>query len=386
MTRWLTAGALTGWGTSQSYPILAGGILGPAGIGGLAPRRAWSPAPRTSSSPRAGASASPRPRRPGTRRGGQDCAEFAAFVSAAGVASLFLIAVTILIAGESLLSFCFGPEFGKYADVAQLFALGCLIQSVGIGAILVLKTTKQPRALFHIASTTLVVASSRGRHAVARMGRDRRRARHRHREQHDGRGPGPRIPPHGPGARRLAVARWRTAGSRAARHEDDGGIAMNEAPLDIRGTLRIIRARWPVLVVCIVFGATLAFAYTVVFPTLATARSLVILPPSGQSTAGGPGRDMDTEVRIATSTDVLAHTGPRGPSGCRRAESSRSCRGHGAHGGHPRDRGPGRVDARGDRPRQRRGHELRRLLDNDVVEARGCAGHGAPSPGREADQ
>jgi O-antigen/teichoic acid export membrane protein len=159
MSKWLTANGVTSWGTSQSYPILAGGILGPAGIGGLRAAQGLVMGPANVLLQAGGSIGLPDASRAWDERGWPGLRRVSNVVLIAGVVSLGSVVVVVLVAGRTLLSALYGPEFATYGTAADLFAICCLIQIFGIGAILVLKTTNQPRTLFHIGFVAFVVTS-----------------------------------------------------------------------------------------------------------------------------------------------------------------------------------------------------------------------------------
>jgi O-antigen/teichoic acid export membrane protein len=159
MSKWLTANGVTSWGTSQSYPLLAGGILGPAGIGGLRAAQGLVMGPANVLLQAGGSIGLPDASKAWDERGWSGLRRVSNVVLIAGVISLGSVAVVVLLAGKTLLSTLYGPEFATYGTAADLFALCCLIQIFGLGAILVLKTTNQPRTLFHIGLLALAVTS-----------------------------------------------------------------------------------------------------------------------------------------------------------------------------------------------------------------------------------
>src|SRR5262249_49181997 len=96
LTRWLSAGALTGWGASQSDPILTGGILGPAGIGGLGAAQSLVTGPANVLLQASGSIALPEASRAWEERGWPGLRRVARLISIAGVATLGLIALTVV--------------------------------------------------------------------------------------------------------------------------------------------------------------------------------------------------------------------------------------------------------------------------------------------------
>jgi O-antigen/teichoic acid export membrane protein len=79
-------------------------------------------------------------------------------VSAAGVASITLVGIAVALLGGPLLRITYGPEFSRYWPAAELFAVAFLISSIGLGPILILKTTRNTRSLFRVQLITLVVS------------------------------------------------------------------------------------------------------------------------------------------------------------------------------------------------------------------------------------
>jgi O-antigen/teichoic acid export membrane protein len=77
-------------------------------------------------------------------------------VTAAGVLSIALVGLVVLVWGSKLLGLIYGPSFSQYWLAADLYALGAFISSFGIGAILVLKVTRHTRQWFIVSIVSLV--------------------------------------------------------------------------------------------------------------------------------------------------------------------------------------------------------------------------------------
>jgi capsular polysaccharide biosynthesis protein len=88
---------------------------------------------------------------------------------------------------------------------------------------------------------------------------------------------------------------------------------MNEEPLDLRRFGRaLLRAKW-VLVAFAAVGMVAAGLFTLVHPPQYSATTLVLLPPSSLDTTGKPVRNIDTQVAVASSEDVLGLMKPLRP-------------------------------------------------------------------------
>ena len=81
---------------------------------------------------------------------------------------------------------------------------------------------------------------------------------------------------------------------------------MTEQPLDLRRLLAVLRRNPVAFLACVLVGVLGGLAISVLAPPPYTARSLVLLPASTLDDNGTPTRDVQTQVRIASSTDVLA--------------------------------------------------------------------------------
>lgn len=84
---------------------------------------------------------------------------------------------------------------------------------------------------------------------------------------------------------------------------------MTEQPVDIRSTLAVLRRRRLTLLLVLGTSVACAFAYTVLQPPAFVARSGVLLPASPLDENGKALRDMDTEVQVAASAQVLTPAG-----------------------------------------------------------------------------
>lgn len=80
---------------------------------------------------------------------------------------------------------------------------------------------------------------------------------------------------------------------------------MTEQPLDFRRLVAVLRRNSVAFLACVCVAVLAAVVFSVLAPPPFTARSLVLLPGSSIDANGAPTRDVQTQVRIASSTDVL---------------------------------------------------------------------------------
>ena len=73
---------------------------------------------------------------------------------------------------------------------------------------------------------------------------------------------------------------------------------MSEQPLDLRGSLRMVRRHKILVLVCAALGLLAGVCYTVLRPPMPVSNALVVLPPTTHNVA--------TQIVIATSDPVLA--------------------------------------------------------------------------------
>jgi O-antigen/teichoic acid export membrane protein len=160
ISRWLAAESVTDWGASQSYLVLAGGILGPAALGSLKAAQSLVIGPSQVLVQAGGSIGLPEASRAMDERGWRGLQRVARAVSAVGVLSVGLIGAVVVVFGRTFIRFTYGPEFSHFSSTAGLLAVAYIIGAVGLGPILTLKVTKQTRALFQVQVVALVVSTA----------------------------------------------------------------------------------------------------------------------------------------------------------------------------------------------------------------------------------
>ncbi len=98
---------------------------------------------------------------------------------------------------------------------------------------------------------------------------------------------------------------------------------MTEESLDLRRTLAVLRRRSLAVLALFAVGLTCGVAAILLQPLRYVARSGVLLPPSAQDAQGRPLRNIETQVSIAGSAEILGRAGralrpPASPTALRR--------------------------------------------------------------------
>jgi O-antigen/teichoic acid export membrane protein len=150
MSKWLLGTSTSEWGASQAYVILSGLILGPVGLGGLKAASNLVSGPSLVLIQAGGSVGLPEASRAMADRGWPGLRRVERMVTLAGVVSVGLIALAVLLYGKTLLSAIYGHQFARYATIADIVAASVVVNAAGLGGILSLKTTKQSRHLFKV--------------------------------------------------------------------------------------------------------------------------------------------------------------------------------------------------------------------------------------------
>jgi O-antigen/teichoic acid export membrane protein len=158
MSKWLAGNSIMGWLASQASVLLAGFILGPAGLGALRAAQTLVTGPALVLIQAGGSIGLPEASRALADRGWAGLRKVSIIISAAGIVSIGLVGVAVVFLGGYLLRWTYGPEFSRYWPASELFALAYLITSVGLGLILILKTTRNTRNLFRVQVISVVVS------------------------------------------------------------------------------------------------------------------------------------------------------------------------------------------------------------------------------------
>jgi len=158
LSKWLAGNSLTNWGSTQASTIIVGVILGPVGLGGLRAAQTLVYGPTLVLFAAGGSIGLPEASRAFGARGWPGLRKVGLLVTAAGIASVGLVAVIVVTMGSTLLRLAYGPEFAKYWPAADFTVLATMIAVFGLGSILVLKASRHTRLLFRVQVISLTVS------------------------------------------------------------------------------------------------------------------------------------------------------------------------------------------------------------------------------------
>jgi len=158
ISKWLAGTSVATWGSTQAYMLVAGAILNPAGLGGLKAAQTLVTGPATVLIMAGGSIGTPEGTRAYAEQGWPGLNRVARIVGALSVASLGLGTVVMAIWGRPLLTDIYGPQFAHLQLAAVLIGLSNVVRGLSVGPILVLKSTRNTRYVFHAVVITLVIS------------------------------------------------------------------------------------------------------------------------------------------------------------------------------------------------------------------------------------
>ena len=159
ISRWLAATSTSGWGFTQVYGVLTAAVLGPAALGGLKAAQNLVSGPTLVLVMAGGSLGLPEASRAYDKHGWPGLNRVARFVTAAGLASVGLVFVVVVLFGRDLLSILYGHQFASYAPVAYAMAVAYVFSAGSLGATMRLKVRKKTRLLFLVTLWGLLVSS-----------------------------------------------------------------------------------------------------------------------------------------------------------------------------------------------------------------------------------
>jgi O-antigen/teichoic acid export membrane protein len=157
-SKWLAGVNAMASASAQSTPVLTGVFLGPTGIGGLKAAASLVSGPSLVLIQAGGSIGLPEASKALKERGWPGLRRVQHVITVAGMLSVGAIAIVIFCFGRQLLSAIYGKSFAQFADVADILALGVLVSSCSLGAILGLKATRNTQRLFVVSAVSLVVS------------------------------------------------------------------------------------------------------------------------------------------------------------------------------------------------------------------------------------
>lgn len=156
--KWLVAVNAAGSAQSQSTLVLTGGLLGPAGLGGLKAATSLVSGPSLVLIQAGGSLGLPEASKALHQRGWPGLRRVQRIIAAAGMVSVGLISVAVFLFGRQLLTLLYGPSFARFAAIADILALAVFVMTIPLGAILSLKATRQTREILPASLGSLIVS------------------------------------------------------------------------------------------------------------------------------------------------------------------------------------------------------------------------------------
>ena len=158
VSKWLAGSSLSVSGGTQATVFIMGAILGPAGLGGFKAAQTLVVGPSGVLIMAGGSIGLPEATKAYGEKGWRGLTRVTRLVTLAGFSSFLAGAVVVALFGRTLLSAIYGPAFGHLELAALLMAIAYVVISFNLGPILVLKSTRNTRWLFHIQLVSLVVS------------------------------------------------------------------------------------------------------------------------------------------------------------------------------------------------------------------------------------
>jgi O-antigen/teichoic acid export membrane protein len=156
MSKWNAGGQITGWGSSQLYLILTGGLLGPAALGGLKAANNLVTGPSFVVIHAGGSFGLPEASKGLKDRGWPGLRRVGRMINLVSLLSIGVFGVIVIFWGVPLLRGIYGEAFVRYAQAARIMAVAYIVSAFFMGPILVLKATKRTRPLFTVQVVALI--------------------------------------------------------------------------------------------------------------------------------------------------------------------------------------------------------------------------------------
>jgi O-antigen/teichoic acid export membrane protein len=150
MSKWNAGGQITGWGSSQLYLILIGGLLGPAALGGLKAANNLVTGPSFVIIHAGGSFGLPEASKGLKERGWPGLRRVGRLINLVSLVSIGVFGLIVIIWAVPLLRGIYGESFVHYAQAARVMSVAYILSAFFMGPILVLKATKRTRPLFMV--------------------------------------------------------------------------------------------------------------------------------------------------------------------------------------------------------------------------------------------
>lgn len=158
LSRWLVGVDVISSARAQVTLMLTGAFLGPIGVGGLKAASSLASGPSMVLLQAGGSIGLPEAAKGLKDRGWPGLRRVQRLVTAAGMVSVGLVVVAIFCFGRQLLGAIYGPQFTRYANIADIVAVGIFAITLSLGAILCMKVTLQTSRLFGMNLVSLAIS------------------------------------------------------------------------------------------------------------------------------------------------------------------------------------------------------------------------------------
>lgn len=157
--KWIGASDFASWGVAQMYGVLTAAILGPVALGGLRAAQGLVSGPSFVLIQAGGSLGLPEASRAFQDSGWPSLRRVSRIITVAGLASVGLVLLVIIVFGRTLLGAIYGPPFERFQSLALVFAFTYVIAVLALGTILELKATGHTRPLFRVQFSALIAST-----------------------------------------------------------------------------------------------------------------------------------------------------------------------------------------------------------------------------------
>lgn len=149
-SKWIAINQMLVNGLGQASVVLTGAILGLGGLGGFKAAQALVTGPMGVLIQAGGSMGLPEASRAYASSAWVGLRRVCRVITVASFASVVVFIIVVLIWGRTLLSLIYGPSFAHLQMVSVLIGCGFLLVALGLGPILVLKSTRNTQHLFTV--------------------------------------------------------------------------------------------------------------------------------------------------------------------------------------------------------------------------------------------
>lgn len=157
-SKWLAGDTLLNSLASQSNVVIAGAILGPAGLGGLRAARTLVNGPSGVLMQAGGSLGLPEAAIAYEKHGWKGLQRVSWVVNGVSTLAMGSGVVVMAVWGSTLLSLVYGPSFAHLQTAAVLIGIGFTLAALEMGPLLVLKVTKRTLWILHLQVVNLVAS------------------------------------------------------------------------------------------------------------------------------------------------------------------------------------------------------------------------------------